>query len=312
MTTADDDAPWRYGDDEAGPLASGIELAEFLATTPPEPDWLVPGLIERQDRLIVTGGEGHGKSTLLRQIGVQLAAGVHPFGGEDFKPLRVLLLDLENSRRQIYPKLHGLYVAAGDRYGGGLTVAVRGEGLDLGQGDGEILAAEVESARPDVLITGPSYKMVAGDPTEEGSARLVAAHLDKIRVRHGCAIILEAHSPHASNGGKRPTRPYGASLWLRWPEFGLHLAENGMISHWRGPRDERDWPSALQRGGAWPWTPVTRPRDLLWSRIVDFCTEAGDQLTVRDLAGMTGSSVGTVHRAIEEHRGEWDRMAAPS
>lgn len=288
--------------------ATGIELAEFLATTPPDPEWLVPGLLARQDRVIVTGGEGHGKSTLLRQIGVQLASGVHPFGGEDFKPLRVLLYDLENSPRQIYPKLHTLFLTAGARYGGGLVIAVRGEGLDLSHGDGEILAAEVENARPDILITGPSYKMVAGDPTEEGPARLVAAHLDRIRSEYGCAVILEAHSPHASNGGKRPTRPYGASLWLRWPEFGIHLGETGTISHWRGPRDERDWPAALQRGGTWPWSPVTRPRDLLWASIVDYCRAAGDQLSYRDLAKMTGTSVGAVQRAIGEHRTEWEAL----
>jgi hypothetical protein len=300
--------PADVADEPRHVAATAIELGEFLASTPPDPEWLVPGLIERQDRVIVTGGEGHGKSTLLRQIGVQLASGVHPFGGEDFKPLRVLLFDLENSPRQIYPKLHGLFAAAGKRYGGGFFVAVRGEGLDLGQGDGEVLVAEVEHARPDVLITGPSYKMVAGDPTEEGPARLVAAHLDRIRAQYGCAVILEAHSPHASNGGKRPTRPYGASLWLRWPEFGLHLGENGMISHWRGPRDERDWPAALQRGGTWPWTPVNRPRDLLWARIADYCREAEDQLSFRDLATMTGTSLAAVQRAIGEHRPEWDAL----
>lgn len=296
--------------DDPGPLleAKGLELGAFLASTPPDPEWLVPGLLERQDRLILTGPEGGGKSTLLRQMGVQLASGVHPFGGEDFPPVRVLLLDLENSQRQVYPKLFSLHAAARGRYAGGMVVTVRGEGLDLNRGDGEILAAEVDAAKPDVLITGPAYKMVAGDPTEEGPARLVAAHLDRLRNEYGCAVILEAHSPHASNGGKRPTRPYGASLWLRWPEFGLHLAEGGELTHWRGPRDERDWPAMLRRGGEWPWSPVTRPRDLLWAKILGHCTEAGDQLSYRDLAQMTGASVGAVQKAINENRSAWDAL----
>lgn len=288
--------------------ASGVELGKFLDATPPDPDWLIPGLLERQDRTIVTGPEGGGKSTLLRQLGVQMASGIHPFGGDPFPPVRVLILDLENSARQVYPKLHALRAAAGDRYAGGLVVAVRGEGLDLANGDGAVLVTEVENAKPDVLITGPAYKMVAGDPTEEGPARLVADHLDKIRMRYGCAVILEAHSPHASNGGRRPTRPYGASLWLRWPEFGLHLGEGGELTHWRGPREERDWPAMLQRGGTWPWTPVTRPRDVLWGRILDRCQQAGEQLAERDLATMLGVSKTSIHRAITEHAAEWEAL----
>lgn len=290
----------------------GLELREFLDNVPPDPEWLVPGLLERGDRLILTGPEGGGKSTLLRQLGVQLASGIHPFGGAPFPPVRVLIFDLENSPRQVYPKLSGLLAAAGTAYAGGLTVAIRGEGLDLTQGDGELLDAEVQHAKPDVLITGPAYKMVAGDPTEEGPARLVAAHLDRLRIRYGCAVLLEAHTPHASNGGKRPTRPYGASLWLRWPEFGLHLGENGALTHWRGARDERDWPAMLQRGGPWPWSPVTRPRDVLWAQILDYCTQAGERLSMRDLAQMTGSSYGSVNRAVEEHRAEWDALGGDS
>ncbi|MFF2215032.1 AAA family ATPase [Streptomyces antibioticus] len=285
-----------------------MELSEFLDHVPPEPDWLVPGLLERQDRMILTGPEGGGKSTLLRQMAIQLASGIHPFGGPELRPLRVLLYDLENTSRQIHRKISPLHTATEGRYKGGMFIAVRSEGLDLSEGDGQILEAEVAAAKPDLLITGPAYKMVAGDPTEEGPARLVASWLDKIRTKYGCAVFLEAHSPHASNGGKRPIRPYGASLWLRWPEFGLHIGENGQLQHWRGQRDERDWPAVLMRGGKWPWTPVTRERDLLWARIVDYCTQLMERPSVRELAKLTSTSVGSVQRAIDEHRNEWDAL----
>ena len=33
-------------------------------------------------------------------------------------------------------------------------------------------------------------------------------------------------------------RPYGASIWMRWPEFGLHITDTGQLKHWRGDRDE--------------------------------------------------------------------------
>lgn len=170
------------------------------------------------------------------------------------------------------------------------------------------LAEQVDAVRPDVLITGPVYKMAGGDPNEEKTAKAVSMILDKIRVAYGCAILLETHSPHASNGGKRPERPYGASLWLRWPEFGLYLdKETGALRHWRGARDERDWPAILQRGGTWPWSPVTRDRDILWARVLELLIE-DPHLSQRDLARLTGASLGSVTRAIAEHRGEYDEL----
>ena len=54
-------------------------LREFLDRDDPPFDWVVPGLLERGDRLILTGAEGLGKSVLMRQLAVCAAAGVHPF-----------------------------------------------------------------------------------------------------------------------------------------------------------------------------------------------------------------------------------------
>lgn len=298
---------WTAGIPAAVASDAGRELDAFLGVEPEPHDWLVPDLLERQDRLILTGAEGGGKSTLLRQVGVQLASGIHPFAGNDFEPLRVLLLDLENSARQVRRKLASVRAAAGRRYGGGMVVEIRTEGLDLlTREHGDWLLGLVARHRPDVLITGPAYKMAGGDPTEEGPARVVASYFDRLRTEHGCAILLEAHTPHGTNGGKRPMRPYGASLWLRWPEFGLFLTPNGGLLHWRGPRDERDWPGMLQRGGEWPWTPVARDRDQLWARICEVRATAGRPLSQRELVEKTGASKTTIARVLEEHRAEWE------
>jgi AAA domain len=185
-------------------------------------------------------------------------------------------------------------------------------GLDLlDHDDAEWLLDLVATTGPDLLMIGPLYKLAGGDPTEEQVARTVAAWLHRIRHDTGCAVLIEAHSPYASSGRHRPTRPYTASLWSRWPEFGLHLSKEGQLQHWRPPRDEREWPALLQRAGGWPWTVVTRPRDQLWAGIKELCQAAGDQLSYRDLADLTGSSVGSVQRAVGEHPDAWAALAAP-
>jgi hypothetical protein len=170
----------------------------------------------------------------------------------------VVLLDLENSRRHVRRQIRPLVRHAGDRLTrGGLTVTVHPQGLDLvgSAEDRAFLRDEVIKHHPDLLVAGPVYKMGAGDPTEEAQARAITAEIDQLRELIGFALILEAHSPYAASGKtQRPLRPYGASLWSRWPEFGIHLGEDGKLTHWRGARDEREWPARLQRGGSWPWT----------------------------------------------------------
>lgn len=301
-------------DDDGTHTPQAAELTDFLNTAEEAYDWLVSELIERGDRTFLTGIEGCGKSTLLRQVGVQLAAGIHPFTLEPTTPLRVLLLDLENGVRHVRRKLRTLRIQAGDDYAPlpGLHIHVRPQGLDLlVPGEGQWLLDLAKTAQPDVFILGPVYKLAGGDPRDELPARVVASWLDRIRYETRCALILEGHSPYAPGGQKRPTRPYGASLWSRWPEFGLNLSEQGYLTHWRQARDERAWPALLQRGGAWPWTVSTRPRDERWARIVDLCTAAGDQLSYRDLAELCGVNASTIQHTVKEHQDAWNALAAP-
>jgi Mrp family chromosome partitioning ATPase len=60
----------------------------------------MPGLIERGDRIMITGYEGWAKSTFLRQLAVALALRLHPFTGEQHRAVRVLFIDCENRDRQ--------------------------------------------------------------------------------------------------------------------------------------------------------------------------------------------------------------------
>jgi DnaB-like helicase N terminal domain/AAA domain len=239
-------------------------LAEFLNMEIDDGEEVIPGLLEAGDRLIVTAGEGTGKSTLvLRQFPMAAAGGVHPFTGEEIEPVWALVVDLENGRRLVRRKMGELRQLLPDRSPADdhLMIELPDEvdlldGRSAAQFEATVAAAfgSHESDRL-LLAVGPLYKMASGDPTLEETARAVSAVIDRIRARHGCPVLIEAHSPH------NEIRPYGASLWKRWPEFGIHLGADGQVTHWRGQRDQRDWPTALRRGGYWPWTPVAVDRD---------------------------------------------------
>jgi len=261
-----------------------IDLWDFLDASDAPPDWVLPGLLERGDRLILTGFEGLGKSQLIRQLAICAAAGVHPFEpsySSDYPGANVLLIDCENSEAQSRRKLRPIATTIKELGRqiprGGMRLLHRPEGIDLTREDDIAwLHERVTAHKPDVLFLGPFYRLHNANMNDEQVARSVVAVLDHIRAISNCALVTEAHAGHGEAGKSRAVRPTGSSLLLRWPEFGYGLAPNtssepddkGRCRHvdviaWRGPRDERDWPTQLQYGlpGDLPWKPWNPKRE---------------------------------------------------
>jgi replicative DNA helicase len=231
-------------------------------------DWLVPGLIERNDRIVIVAAEASGKSMMLRQIAITCAFGIHPFGTRHVEPARTLLVDFENPesliRRKLRPMLAQARHLRPQADPAMMGVLCRPGGIDVtSRTDARWLAAQLTAAQPELVVAGPLYKMFSADDKWEQGARAVTTILDDLRTRLGFALVLETHAPQAF-GGHRNLRPIGSSLWLRWPEFGLSFAplddhpEVVKVKAWKA-RDERFWPEYLQRGGVWPWTPCRDP-----------------------------------------------------
>ena len=247
------------------------DLYEFIAIVDPPSDWVIPGLLERSDRLIWTGFEGQGKSVIVRQLAICAAAGVHPFTRDPISPQRVLFIDCENPDRKSRRHFRALErIARGNGFPvpeGALRILQRPAGIDLTrEEDAAWLLERVTAHRPDLLVCGPFYRLHAKDTNEETAARTVTAALDAARIKVDCALVTEAHAGHG-DGVNRSVRPVGSSLLMRWPEFGYGIKplgeadENGRARHvavlpWRGPREERHWPRELIWGTHdldWPW-----------------------------------------------------------
>jgi hypothetical protein len=246
-------------------------VGEWLRGIDTSYDWLFPDFLEAGDRMLVTAAEGMGKSTLLRQIAFQAAAGIHPWNHRRCPPIDTLMVDLENGQKMLGRKFTQLARNAPDVVDNGrLRFEGRPRGIDITTAtDRRWLMDRIAVARPRLLVIGPAYKLTRGEAGRndiggEERAKLTVDLLDDIRERFGIALIMETHSPHGHAGG-RDLRPFGSSVWLRWPEFGVGFAESKSephtwdLIHWRGPRDERIWPRAMQRGGRWPWTAVGMP-----------------------------------------------------
>lgn len=260
-------------------------LGEVLNVAPEDDqyDWTVPGLLERRDRLVLTGSEGGGKSTFLRQIAVLSAAGIHPFRFSPIDPIRVLVVDAENSERQwrravshpVDPE-RGIVHQASIRGSGdprqNITLHCLTRQIDITRPqDLGMVHRLVDETRPDMLLIGPLYKLVPRSIKDDDDAAPVIAALDSLRDRD-LTMLIEAHAGHAQSArGERDLRPRGSSALLGWPEFGLGISrdkeiQNGRVTfsvvRWRGDRDARAWPEKLHRRDKtnpqqiWPWAPT--------------------------------------------------------
>lgn len=244
---------------------------EFCDQELPEDDWVIPGLLNRGDRLILTGLEGLGKSILMRQLAVCAAAGVHPFTLRPVPPMTALFVDAENPVSIMVKTFSGMRDAVrrnrGPMSSERLWVERAPAGLNLGDAQDRLwLQRLVSLVNPDLLCIGPAYKLYRGGARDkdEDLARQVTSALDAVRESVGCALVLEHHAGHGdSSRSSRDVRPFGSSLWLRWPEFGYGIKpaegftkDNRLVdfASWRGPRDEREWPTQLAAAtGFMPW-----------------------------------------------------------
>ena len=241
-------------------------LGQILDAPEVAEDWVIPNLFERGDRMIITGYEGLGKTTWIRQMGICASAGINPITLDHLpKPIKTLVVDVENSEKQWRRETYGMarfaanYGPASPRdnmhvYCGGRMDLRKDKDLGL-------VHRLVDEHQPEILFIGPIYRLVPnGINSDEEAAPLIAA-LDTLRDR-GLVLVMEAHAPKGQNG-ERNLAPRGSAALMGWPEFGFGLApkQDGSgadIVRWRADRDaKREWPVELDRWSQLPWVADT-------------------------------------------------------
>lgn len=228
--------------------------------------WVVPGMVRAGWRVVMVATEGAGKTLLMQQIGICASQGVHPLTMKPIRPIRVMLLDLENMPDRIRsgcrPIVKALSTMSAEQWElppiyyhqGGIDVRSRKDRADFERA--------IADYQPELICGGPIYKLARRRSAQESWEDLASdtVHaLDSLRERYGFALMLEHHAPKGGQG-VRDLVPFGSSVWQRWPELGLKLLrqDNGdvVVGHYREPRMAHGWPDELHRGRhgeSMPW-----------------------------------------------------------
>lgn len=256
----------------------GLGIQAFLDTDFPTGAEIIPGMLAEAEVVVFVGPEGHGKSTFMRQMAVQCAAGIIPITGGTMDPLRVVYIDAEVPERQQqtdWGRLAGLAA----RHTGEMVPDERLTLFSEWRNEPDLLTPDgaawlferVAALRPQIVFMGPVQNLVGRDTKDDEVVRKFKAAINRARSICGTAFMIEHHAPHRAPGDKeRQMRPYGSSLFMKWPDYGYGLKPTDDESVYdlypfRRPRvRSRAWPErvrwATPNSMEFPWE-IAPPED---------------------------------------------------
>lgn len=258
---------------------TGVDVLDLIKRPKGMTEFVIDSTLAKGERLLLIGLEGSGKSTLLRQIAVQVSAGIHPFTGLAMKePKKVLFIDAENQPDQTlesWQHMVGLCIRHDMPVERGMLTVLEEHagGRDLVSPEGSAwLTERVHAYRPDLVVMGPLTNLADRDLRDDEPVRRIRNAVDAARTICNSAFIMEHHAPQRASIDKvREVRPYGSSLFLKWPDYGYALkpTDDPKVFEWaknRGPRvRSREWPLALREGRPstleFPWVTCLLPED---------------------------------------------------
>lgn len=243
-------------------------LDEIMGLEMRAEDFTIPRMLKKNERMVLTGSEGGGKSVFVYQMLTGVAFGVDTFTLERTQPGRVLFIDVENNEFQAKANLDKIVPALKE-----VAPDVQPEWRSLKRRVVDLLATKdrtdiirrVTHYNPDILYMGTAYKLTDLTDETHRSVRAIQSVVDRIRQEIGCTVIVEHHAGHGHMNDRNGMRPEGSSYWLRWPDFGYGMQplitpdrkRLMRLGAWRGDRaTDREFPVAVKQGAVMPWVPV--------------------------------------------------------
>ena len=186
-----------------------IEGKSFFSTEPPPIDWLIEGVVEKKNVVMMAGAPKTAKSWMAIELGICVATGRPLFGdplllGREKKG-SVLFCFLEDGHHNIHSRVTALARSKGVSDIQELNMMFRfGAGIDMGNAEqaqrfGQIVSSEYPDI--DLIVFDPFRNLHYGDENNSGDIIKVMENLRAVRDITGAAILVIHHTrkPSASD-----------------------------------------------------------------------------------------------------------------
>lgn len=171
-------------------------------------DWLIPGILQRQGIMVVSGKPGVGKTQLTIQALLHIALG-KPFLGWDIRePRKVAFVSMEMGQAEIkvFQEEMNSILSDEDRellHANFLIIPIGQTLMFDNSADQKKIENFLEAYLPEVVGFDSLSKTTLGS-LEEATVKKVMDFADRIRMNHDCSVVFIHHDRKAQIGNKRP------------------------------------------------------------------------------------------------------------
>src|SRR6266849_8105671 len=183
-----------------------LSLAQLLAQQPaaPPPSWIEPGLLPPQGILFIGGEPKVGKSLLVANLALALAAGQDGAGFTIPAARRVLICQFELPTAQLVARLTTMRGGIGAAADQNLLVDTGSAGhlLSAPQGLRHFLY-DARQAAAEVIVLDPLYSTHDQDENDTRSMAALCQSLLRLRDASSAALIVVHHVRKSKSRGRR-------------------------------------------------------------------------------------------------------------
>lgn len=171
-------------------------------------DWLIPGILQRQGIMIVTGKPGVGKTQLTIQILIHMALGKPFLGWEVTQPRKVAFVSMEMGQAEIKVFMEEMdYVLSPEErallHENFLIIPIGQTLMFDNIADQKKIDQFLEAYHPEVCGFDSLSKTTLAS-LEESAVKKVMDFADQIRMHHDCSVMFIHHDRKAQIGNKKP------------------------------------------------------------------------------------------------------------